>query len=260
MILLCSPKIEFDRVVVLSNHNFLALPDIHLAAKQHQAFRETIQNSGASVENISELPGHPNSVFTRDVALCTPKGYIRLRMGLSSRRGEETWMAGILDSMGIPQAGAIEAPGTIEGGDIFLCGKVALVGESGRSNREGVEQISSLLGGMGYEVRVLKVPEDQLHLGSIMSPVGRGSVLCNRGLLADAFLKGFRKIEIPEGPDSSANVLGLGDGQVVAEATNKIGIAALEAAGFRVTALDLSEFQKGGGGPTCLTLPVETSG
>ncbi len=42
--------------------------------------------------NIPELANHPNSVFTRDTALCTPNGYIKLRLGLESRQGEEEWI------------------------------------------------------------------------------------------------------------------------------------------------------------------------
>jgi N-dimethylarginine dimethylaminohydrolase len=46
----------------------------------------------AHVIDIPELANHPNSVFTRDTALRTPRGYVKLRLGLESRQNEEEWI------------------------------------------------------------------------------------------------------------------------------------------------------------------------
>lgn len=207
--------------------------------------------------NLSELAGHPNSVFARDAGLVTPGGYVKLRMGLPTRRGEEEWMAAALDSLGLPCAGRIEKPGTVEGGDVILAGEVAFVGLSERSNRSGVRQLSRLFMQMGIEVRTLRLPLPHLHIGGAMSVVGPGKVLCCRKVFPTGFLAGFELVEIPCPEASSANVIALGDRRVVVEKGCPDTTRALREAGFHVHPVDLSEFVKGRGGPTCLIMPVD---
>jgi dimethylargininase len=207
--------------------------------------------------DVSELSGHPNSVFTRDVAVVTPRGYIQLRMGLPSRRGEEAWMASFLESCGEPRAGAIEAPGTVEGGDVVLSGGVAFVGHSARTNREGVRQLGALLEKMDYDVRVSKV-EGYLHLGGAMSAVAPERVVACRGDYPAGFFDGFDVVWVEKRGPSSANVICLAPNEILAnEAENLETMEALDARGVRVQGVDLSEFRKGAGGPTCLILPLE---
>ncbi|MEW5900712.1 MAG: arginine deiminase family protein [Acidobacteriota bacterium] len=238
-------------------HNIEELADRRLATAQHRRLREVLEASGARVINLKELAGHPNSVFVRDSGLVTPRGFIRLRMGLPTRRGEEEWMAGILESLGIPCAGAVEEPGTIEGGDVILAGPVAFVGQSERTNKSGVRQISRLLMRMDYEVRSLALPAPYLHIGGAMSAVGPKTILCCQGLFPKGFFAGYDLVEIPPTDATGANVIALGNGEVLAEKSSRAAARALGAAGIAVKLIDLSEFVKGRGGPTCLILPVE---
>jgi len=60
---------------------------------QHDKMKEVIRHFGAEVIDLPKLKNHSNSVFTRDSALCTPEGNIKLRPGLTSRFGEENWIA-----------------------------------------------------------------------------------------------------------------------------------------------------------------------
>jgi len=39
-----------------------------------------------------------------DAAIITPYGYIKARMGLETRRGEEEWMASFLKSLGMKKS------------------------------------------------------------------------------------------------------------------------------------------------------------
>ena len=55
--------------------------------------KSTIAAFGAEVIDLSEMSGHPNSVFTRDTALSTPERFVRLRLGLPTREGEDRWVA-----------------------------------------------------------------------------------------------------------------------------------------------------------------------
>jgi dimethylargininase len=256
-VIVCAPRREYFRVDNLEAHNIEAVADPAAARKQHAELQAALRESGARVIGLPELAGHPNSVFARDACLVTPGGYIRLRMGLPTRRGEEDWLAAAAEAHGVPPAGAIEAPGTVEGGDVILAGQVAFVGRSARTNASGLRQLTRLLGKVGYEVRSLLLPGSRLHIGGEMSLAGPKTVLCYRGLFPRGFFDGFETIEIPESGTASANIIALGEGRVIVEKRNGAAIRALEAAGFAVRALDLSEFVKGRGGPSCLIMPLE---
>jgi len=83
-VVICPPIIEYFKVSDRNLHNITQTADLNKALKQHENLRSTITGSGCEVISISELPGHPNSVFTRDTSLVTPEGYVKLKMGLVS--------------------------------------------------------------------------------------------------------------------------------------------------------------------------------
>ncbi len=262
-VIVCTPGDEYFHVDNLTEQNFNEVPDVNQTIAQHDRLKSIMTKFGCEVIDVPELADHPNSVFTRDVALITPRGYIRLRMGLAARRGEEQWMAEILDSLGEPCAGEIVPPGTVEGGDVILAGSVAFVGHSSRTNEHGIMQISNLLSQMDYEVRTVALRDSYLHIGGAMSVIGPKRIFCCQHVFPPDFFNGFETIEVPHhGYDPSiGNVICLRDNEVIANAAeNMEAIQILEKNGVVVHAIDLSEFRKGAGGPSCLILPVERGG
>jgi dimethylargininase len=257
-VVVSTPGNEYFGVSDREAHNFNEVADPDRTQAQFGRLKSILEESGCDVIDQPELRQHPNSVFTRDVSLCTPIGFIKLRMGLESRWGEEEWMAQILTSLNEPFAGEIRKPGTVEGGDVILAGDVAFVGRSKRTNDEGVEQIAAFLGDMGYEVRTAPVPDGCLHLGGVMSAIGPRRLVCCRGQIPDTFLEDFDVVDVAFRGPSTGNVICLAPNEVVANvAENADTITVLESEGVKVHAIDLSEFRKGAGGPTCLILPVE---
>lgn len=256
-VVVCTPRVEYFRARDLEKHNITQLADRPLAIQQHDMLKSEITEFGAEVIDIPELTNHPNSVFTRDMALCTPNGYIKLRLGLDSRQGEEEWMAQALDSIGEPCIGEIKAPGTVEGGDVILAGSVAFVGRSIRTNDEGVRQLSALLSAMGFTVRAVDLPDSILHLDKAMMVVGPDRILYCGGLVPGDSLKGFDVISVACDGSSTANIIYLGENELIVERSNRAVMERLEANGLKIHDLDLSEFAKGSGGPNCLIMPVE---
>ncbi len=61
------------------------------------------------------------------------------------------------------------------------------------------------------------------------------------------------------GGETTANIICLGDNELIVNRSNSDVIADLEAEKFLIHDLDLSEFAKGMGGPNCLIMPVERS-
>jgi len=256
-----SPGQSYFHVDSLEEHNMLELANPALTRIQHDTLKAVLAGSGCSVMDLPELEGHPNSVFTRDTAVTTHSGFIEMRMGLPSRRGEEKWMSEALISLGLARAGVIEDPGTAEGGDIILAGEVAFVGISGRTNREGSEQVRELLSGMGYEVRTARVPSPYLHLGGAMSMIGRRTLLCAGGIFDNDLFRGYETIGVSF-PSSGlsfarANVICLGELDVLSCRSSTTVNRTLLEKGVNIHTVDLSEFIKGSGGPTCLVMPVD---
>ncbi|MFC2163737.1 dimethylarginine dimethylaminohydrolase family protein [Acidobacteriota bacterium] len=255
-VVVCSPKTEYFKVDNFEAHNIKEVADRELAINQHTEMRTTLQEFGSKVIDIDELQGHPNSVFTRDMAVVTPEGYIKMSMGIATRKGEEELMATALDSLGEPCAGEITEPGTVEGGDVILSGSVALVGHTQRTNEEGIRQLSQILKRMNYEVRVTDIPDSYLHLDQTIGVLGPERLIHCSAMFPDELFKGFEAIPFSCG-EFNVNFISLGANTILAPSSNLGIIQKTKELGLNVHTLDLSEFWKGTGGPNCLIMPLE---
>lgn len=259
-VVVCTPRYEYSLARSdHERHNIGALGSPEVAIDQHNTLKTTLRQFGAEVIDVEELVDHPNSVFTCDTAMCIPVGYVKLRLGLESRQGEEEWMAHILDGLGETCVGKIEAPGTVDGGDVVLAGSVAFIGHSIRTNTEGIRQLSCILEKTGYEIRVIEIPKIILHLDKVLMVLGPGKLLYCSEFVSERDIAGYYGIGVTCGGETTANIICLGDDELIVDRSNSGVIACLEAENFLVHDLDLSEFAKGMGGPNCLIMPVERS-
>jgi N-dimethylarginine dimethylaminohydrolase len=213
-----------------------------------------------------------DSIYVRDAACEAPRGLVIGRMGKPARRGEPEALRDFCLASGRPIAGEIEAPGTLEGGDlVWLDERTAAVGHGYRTNAEGIRQFRALVAPDGCEVIEVPLPHwdgpgDVLHLMSLLSPVGEKTLLVYSRLLAVPFrnrLKemGFELLDVPdeEYATMATNVLVLAPGTCLALAGNLRTTRALKQAGLEVLTYDGREISaKGAGGPTCLTRPIRS--
>jgi len=255
-VVVCPPSSEYFNVRNAINHNIAEIAIKEKAIRQHDSLIRLIEENGCRVFIARELKNHPNSVFVRDAAIVTPYGYIKVRMGLESRRGEEEWMASFLESLGIEKVGEIKGNASCEGGDIILAEEVAFIGHSTRTNEKGIEQLKNILESIGYEVRITTVAKPFLHLGGMMSIVGNTILHCHHGF-PDGFLDGFEEITLECNSFMGGNVIYIQGKEVIVEERNKEAIKKLQEHEFNVHVIDLSEFIKGNGGPSCLILPLK---
>ena len=255
-VIVSSPKEEYYRLDNLKAHNILEKADRETAMAQHDQLKNILSDFGAEVIDVPELAGHPNSVFTRDAALCTPKGYIELVPGIATREDEGKWMASALDQIKEPRAGKIRSPGRVDGGDVVLFNKIAFIGLSGRTNKDGAGQLAALLTPMGYDVRQVPLPESVLHLDKVLMPVNSRKLIACTNIVPGALLGGIECLQIEFSEFSTANIICLGHGHVIVGDANKGALHCLEGQGVHLHLLSISEFVKGAGGPNCLILPV----
>ena len=147
----------------------------------------------------------------------------------------------------------IDAPGTLDGGDVLRIGKRVFVGISARSNAAGREQLRELLAPFGYTVEGVAT-RDCLHLKSAVTQVGANTVLLNPAWLADGRpFADYARIEVDSSEEHAANAVRVGDALLYPECFPKT-LERLRSAGIAVTTVDVSELQKAEGAVTCCSL------
>ncbi len=250
--------------------NYYGVPNYNKALADYESFTELLTSFGAEVyflpiDDSTSL----DSVYTHDPCVISNGGIILCNMGKEARLSEPDAVKDYFESIDIPILGQIEAPGTLEGGDIvWLNERIAAVGEGYRSNAEGIRQFKALLGNLVDEVISVPLPHwtgpgDCLHLMSNISPIDHNLYLVYSRLLPVPFRKYLlhRQIQLIEVPDKEydsmgCNVLALAPRKVIMIEGNPITRQLLEREGVEIHTYDGSEISlKGAGGPTCLTRP-----
>jgi dimethylargininase len=230
--------------------------DVALARRQHAAYADALRSRGCELLALPALEDYPDSVFVEDTALVFEELAVLTRPGAASRRGE-------VDSIGealarLRRCAHIEAPGTIDGGDVLRIGREVYVGFSARSNAAGIGQLAELLRPHGYRVHPVPTREC-LHLKSAITQVGPDTVLVQPRWLdeSDAPFAHLQRIEVDPAEEHAANAVLVGGGIVYPDAFPRTR-QRLEQAGVKVTAVDVSELQKAEGAVTCCSLLVST--
>jgi dimethylargininase len=189
-------------------------------------------------------------VFVEDVAIVLDELAISTRPGAESRRGEVASVARELARFRTLRA--IEAPGTIDGGDVLRIGRSVYVGASHRSNAAAVEQLRTLIGVHGYAVE--RVPlRDCLHLKSAVTLVADGVVLVNPDWVDEDAFAAYRRIRIDPDEPHAANALCIGERTIYPSSFPRTA-RRLAAAGVALEIVDVSELQKAEGAVTCCSI------
>jgi dimethylargininase len=227
--------------------------DLAKARQQHRAYEQLLEAAGARLISLPAEPALPDSMFVEDPAIVLDELAVILPLGTESRRAEGTTLALALAKF--RKLAYVRLPGTAEGGDILRIGKNLYAGLSSRTNAEGIRQLAALLAPHEYEV--ISVPVTGcLHLKSAVTYIGRDTLLANRAWFDAKAFSGFDWIDVAPEEPHAANALALGD-RVIFPASFSRTRARIEAAGFQVTPIDISELQKAESGLTCSSLLFE---
>ncbi len=252
--------------------NYLACPNYNDALKEYATFEEFFKNDEVSLKyfpNDDDLS--IDSIYCRDASIATDFGMIICNMGKAGRALEPQAQHKTFLSQGIDILGEIEFPGTLEGGDVAWLDKQTLaVGHTYRSNEEGIRQLKALLEPQGIEVIVAEMPHykgtsNVFHLMSVLSPVDKDLAVVYSPLMPikfrnDLINRGFELVEVPDEEFESmgCNVLALSPRKCLMVQGNPITEMRLIEAGCEVLTYRGKEISvKGGGGPTCLTRPIQ---
>lgn len=223
--------------------------DVDLALRQWRAYVDALTEHAWEVIEAPPADDHADGVFIEDPVFVHRDLAVLMRSGAEERRGETDGLAEVLAAEGYRIA-AIEAPGTMDGGDILTHGDQVWVGLGGRTNQAGVDQLATLLGETG--ARVSGVPLTKvLHLKSAVTALPDGTVIGYEPLVDDpstwpTFLA------MPEEP--GAHVVLLGGDTVLMSGAAPESAALLTERGLEVVTVDISEFERLEGCVTCLSV------
>jgi dimethylargininase len=222
--------------------------DVELARAQHAAYASALAASGWQVEQVPVAEDCPDSVFIEDAVVVCDDLAVLTRPGAPPRRPEIDGVAQAMASLGLRTA-RIEAPGTLDGGDVLQAGTTVYVGRGGRTNGEGIRQLRALLASLGRTV--VGVPLGAvLHLKSAVTALPDGTFL----LLPDLVPAGLFPAVRPVTEESGCHVVPLGGDRVLIAASAPRTAASLADLGFTPVVVDISEYEKLEGCVTCLSV------
>lgn len=245
--------------------------DHDVAVREHAALRQILTDAGVDLV-VGEVddPTLPDAIFPFDPVFMTDAGAVLCRMGKPLRAPEVELAEETMRDLGIPIAGRIVEPGTLEGGDcLWLDAHTLAIGRGYRTNTEGIRQMAEIMAAQGVEVITVDLPHwrgpgECLHLLSLISMLDADLAVVYLPLLAAEFVqqlqeRGIRLVEVPdeEFPTQGPNVLALGPRRCLLLEENRETARRLEAAGCEVILYQGREISHNRtGGPTCLTRPL----
>jgi dimethylargininase len=222
--------------------------DVDLARVQHAAYAAALAACGWEIQPVPAAEQCPDSVFIEDAVVVCEDLAVLTRPGAPARRAEVPGAAEVVRSLGLRTA-QIEAPGTLDGGDVLQVGRTVYVGRGGRTNGLGIRQLRARLAPLGRTV--IAVPlSNVLHLKSAVTALPDGTFL----LLPELVPAGLFPAVRPVTEESGCHVVPLGADRVLIAASAPRTAELLDDLGFIPVVADISEFEKLEGCVTCLSV------
>ncbi len=235
--------IHLERVVI----------DVEMAAAQHAEYEAALRSLGVVVVEVGAAPAHPDAVFIEDTAIVLDDVAVITWPGAASRRGELAAVAAALAAY--RPLVKMEAPATLDGGDVVRMGRTLYVGRSSRTNGAGIDQLRQLVAPYDYQV----VPVEFagcLHLKSAATAIGGDMLLFNPALVSATAFEGCDPIAIDVREPYGANALRIGESLIYSSQYPRTG-ELLAGRGLRICDVNLSELAKAEGAVTCCSLIVD---
>lgn len=229
----------------------LGAPDYMLALEQHADYCDALCECGLTVEQMPADPQFPDSTFIEDSALLTADWAVITRPGANSRRGETVAVASQLAAHH-SVCHHLEAPATLDAGDVMMVGKHFYIGLSQRTNDAGAAALIAFLESVDCTGSVVPM-RDMLHLKTGVNYLENNLLLVTGEFVDAACFESFDRIVVADDEAYAANSVWIND-TVLVPAGNPVTAAAIAAAGYRVREIGVSEFRKLDGGPSCLSL------
>ncbi len=222
------------------------------AAAQHEAYERLLEMYGCTIVHVDPTPELADGVFVEDAAVVVDEVAVITRPGAESRRGETGSVARVLDRY--RPLRHIEAPATIDGGDVLRVGRKLFVGCGRRTNEDGIAQLRDCLAPFDYDVIATGL-RGCLHLKTAVTMLDERTLLFNPDWV-DA-IDGFEMIAVDPAEPFAANVLRLDDVVIIGGEQPRTRDL-LAQRGYKTDVSAMSELLKAEAGVTCCSVIFQT--
>jgi dimethylargininase len=229
----------------------LGRPDYDITLVQHRAYVNALQKCGVEVTILEPDDDFPDSTFVEDTAVVTNKCAVITNPGAPSRKGEIVHMRAVLSKF-FETLENIQAPGTLDGGDVLQVDNHFYIGLSTRTNLEGAKQLAEILRKYGYTSTIVPLKRF-LHLKTGVAYLGNGDLVVAGEFIDSELFRDFNRIIVDSDEEYAANCIRVNDFVIMPKGYEKTKYK-IRNAGYSVIELEMSEFQKLDGGLSCLSL------
>ena len=232
----------------------LGVADYEIALAQHARYCEALSACGLAINVLHADDRHPDATFVEDTAVIVEKRVMITRPGHPSREGEVAPVRERLSAY-FGQIDTIEAPGTVDGGDVCEAGDTVYIGVSHRTNETGARQLGDWLEKLGKRAVLVDIRaiDSILHLKSGMSYLEDGRFVAIDELLAPLALPDSAVERVDPAEAYAANCVRVNDSVLFPTGYPRLQ-ERLSARGYSLALLDVSEYRKMDGGLSCLSL------
>lgn len=228
-----------------------APPSLERGRAQHAAYVAALEARVESLTVLAGDPAFPDCCFVEDQAVVSRGIALITRSGAPSRRGEADPIAAALAPY--LELRRMQAPATLDGGDVLEVGGHLFVGCSERTNAAGIATLRSVFEPVGLRVVPVEVP-DALHLKCFVSSPAPDVVLLAEGVVDPAvFRPAGRVVLVPAEESYAANTVALG-AEVLVAAGYPRTLELVSELGLQPVVLDMSEIARADGALTCQSI------
>lgn len=228
-------------------------PDYDAAIAQHAKYVETLRELGLEVTVLEGDERFPDSCFVEDPAVVMEGCAVITNPATDSRNGEKHEIIDTIRKFySDDQIFHIEAPGTMEGGDVMLVGKHFYVGQSDRTNAEGARQFNEIVTKFGYTSSTVPVTEG-LHLKDFVIYLENNNMLVSEVMDKEEAFKDFNRFVVPAEELYAINSLNI-NGTVLVPDGFPVTKRIIEDLGYPIKLMNTNEFRLIDGSLTCLSL------
>lgn len=266
-VLVCSPKYYVFNGINEITKSWMEKGETEqndLMVKEWNELIKAYKDNGVEVFEMEPDKSMQVQTFARDFGACVKEGAIIGKFRHPARQVETAAYEAKLKELGVPVIARCNA-GCFEGGDFWMIDEHTLAfGMVDRTDEAGVANLRDQLSKFGYTVVGVPCPPANLHLDMVFNIVAEKVCIAATRELPYNFIqmlkrRDFTIIDVPSELvfKHGCNVQALGNNKVLAIKNNKSVNDKMREAGVDVIEVDLCQILKAGGGPHCMTFPIQ---
>lgn len=234
------------------------------AMAEHAELVKAYEDNGVEVILMDPDPKLSYQVYARDFGASIAEGVIMGAFREPVRTGESAAYEAKLKELGVPVVARTTA-GAFEGGDFWFLDEYTIAhGVIARTDWDGFTSVQRQMQELGYAMVGVECERENLHLDMCFNIVGEKIAVVCKEALPKWFVRMLEKrdftlIDVPqEGVfRHHCNLQNIGNNKVISFKNNTEVNRQMRELGLEVIEINLEEILKGGGGPHCMSFPLE---